>query len=336
MTEMRRSLIIYFVGYFTFSCAHYPFIPRHPRPFIRRIYPNPPLYGGMFFRGPVFNIHPRFNLPIGLPQVPHMNNMLHPHHKINSNCASEKHSVGHAPVPIPTTVSSSSYDGKNIQHLPVQPLGFDRPFPTMGSQQFNFGQNDAGAPSDLQESNPSVALGETHDKSHMIGLHPILESKTRSIFGAQPTLRVENTDNSNNTSSDHRNPDWNYFDFITNKDFILKLIENKLIKLQNKEKIVGGISVNTQLYDQIKRIEEAMGITMALDNGTTTPPPVPTNSTGSSREGQYTSLSTFMGNFFCAWCRYRHGSQKSTCLKFCFNDIIQKNNKAQEEDSNTR
>ncbi|XP_061198026.1 uncharacterized protein LOC133206113 [Saccostrea echinata] len=335
MTGMRRSVIVYFVGYLTFSCAHYPFIPRHPRPFIRQIYPNPPLFGGMFFHRPVFNIHARFHPRIGLPQVPFTNNMFHPHHKINTNCPSEKHSVGHAAVPSTVSVPSS-YDGKNIQKLPVPTTSFVKLFPTIGSQPFNFVKNVADAPSNHLESNPSVALEVPLDKSHIIGLHPTLESETRRITGVKPTLRIENTDISNDTSGDHRNPDWNYFDFITNKDFIIKLIENKLIKLQNKEKIVGGISVNTQLYDQIKRIEEAMGITVALENGTTTVPPVATNSTGISREGQYTSLSTFMGNFFCAWCKSRHGSQKSTCLKFCFNDIIRKNNRAEEMDSTSR
>lgn len=53
----------------------------------------------------------------------------------------------------------------------------------------------------------------------------------------------------NEIFGDFKNLDWNYFDFIINKDFIIKFIENKLIKFQNQEKFVGGILVNIQLYD---------------------------------------------------------------------------------------
>lgn len=34
----------------------------------------------------------------------------------------------------------------------------------------------------------------------------------------------------NEIFGDFKNLDWNYFDFIINKDFIIKFIENKLIK----------------------------------------------------------------------------------------------------------
>lgn len=280
MTEMRNSLIVCFIGCLTLVCAHYPSVG-YQRPHHHSIfYPRPSLYPSLYFRRPLFNIYPRFYPRVGIPHSPRR--MFHPTPKVHASCATEQNFGGRTVVPT-KAAKASSYDRKNTQIEPVQPSAFENVYPAVESQPVNLVQDiahTAPATPFILNSKPSLApeVKPSHDKHS--------GSESGHLFGVKPTLRLERTNSSNDTSSDPRNPDWNYFDFITNKDFILKLIENKLIKLQNKEKVVGGISVNTQLYDQIKRIEDAMGITVALDNVTTTVPPVSTNTPG-NRTSKY-------------------------------------------------
>ena len=41
-------------------------------------------------------------------------------------------------------------------------------------------------------------------------------------------------------------------------------------------------------------------------------------------EFRYTTLSTFIGDFFCSWCKQTKGTVKRKCLRFCFKDILNK------------
>ena len=282
MIDMRKPLIVYLIGYLTFSLAHYPPGPLHRTPFLPSfIHPNPYLHGGIHFRRPFFNMNQRFHAGLRFPLIPRSNTMFIPHPRSNShgNCASEKLSVRPS---IPA--EPSSYDRKDLltSESVVQKSEFESKSPTIESQSIHVRHNIGKIPS----GSNLLTVPEANQDENTARNHPTINSGPRqSILEVKPTLRLESTNSSNETSSDQRFPDWNYFDFITNKDFIIKLIENKLIKLQNQEKIVGGISVNTQLYDQIKKIEDAMGITVSVDNATTPSPPASPSSTGESGYG---------------------------------------------------
>jgi hypothetical protein len=240
------------------------------------------MYPNLYFRRPLFHMYPRFHPRAGLPHAPRR--MFHSGTTTQAGCANGQNFRDHPAVPI-TAAQKSSYDRKNTHTVPVQPSAFENLHPSVQSQPVNPVQDVAHAASTtpfILQRKPFMA-----PKFKSSNIKHTRSEESRHISGVKPTLRLDitnssndRTNSSNDTASDPRNPDQNYFDFITDKDFVLKLIENKLIKLENKEKVVGGISVNTQLYDQIKRIEDAMGITVSLDNATTTVPTVSTNIPG--------------------------------------------------------
>lgn len=290
MTDIRIPLIVCFIGYITLSVAHFLPNPSFQSPFLpNRIRPYPYLHAGNYGRRPVFNVFPQFFaylhfLHVHQAQSQRMFNM-HSHLNLHGNCPSEQFS-GRQAVSHTKVARISSYDHKDLQTQPlVQMSDFKKFHPIVKPKPTNFVRDVAKLHTIPPESKFRKAPNAQYSEN-IIMVNPTENSNTSQKVGVTPTLRLGSPKSLNETSGDPKNPDWNYFDFITNKDFIIKLIENKLIKLQNQEKFVGGISVNTQLYDQIKKIEDAMGIHVAASVGnwtTTVPPdPVPAITTGNN------------------------------------------------------
>lgn len=285
MTDIRISLAVCFIGYITLSVAYFLPTPSFQSPFLpNRIHPYPYLHAGGYGRRPVFSrFFPFLHFLHGHQAQSHTMSNVHPHLKPHGNCASEQFS-GRQAVSHTKVARISSYDHKDLlTQPPVQMSDFKKFHPTVKSKPTNFVSDVAKLPTIPLEDKFKNARNAQYSEN-IVKVNPTKNSNTSQKLGVTPTLRLESTKSLNETSDDPENPDLNYFDFITNKDFIIKLIENKLIKLQNQEKFVGGISVNTQLYDQIKKIEDAMGISVSLGNWTTTVPPVPVpaNTTGNN------------------------------------------------------